>query len=320
MKQFLIALLIFLVWSFFGLWLYSTLKTPEMGEAIAVNDEENTELLEDLETKVDSTEVDSIADIKITGKSTFDENSFKAMTNEGDLVFLYDEGVEIQKNSSELQISEGAIDFKYKLNTYLVEHPDQELHILAYYDPSENLETPNFGEQRGIRMINLLAQVGILRERMVIKPTIKKMEFDTLGKNENGIGFVFRPLNEERLKSPRYRIPATRAVYPKFVNGNIYANQDLKDLVPEMQQVLQSNPNITVEIIGHTDNVGNGQDNYLVGLKYAQQARWYLINKGNLDKKRIKALSKGESEPIADNNYKAGRNENRRIEVKYISN
>ena len=48
--------------------------------------------------------------------------------------------------------------------------------------------------------------------------------------------------------------------------------------------------------------------------------RWYLINKGGLDKDRVIALSEGESKSIANNNTEEGQFLNRRIEVKYRAN
>ena len=51
------------------------------------------------------------------------------------------------------------------------------------------------------------------------------------------------------------------------------------------------NPNLIIEVIGHTDNIGNANDNYLLGLNYAKQVRWYFINKGGIDKNKVVASS-----------------------------
>ena len=97
-----------------------------------------------------------------------------------------------------------------------------------------------------------------------------------------------------------------------------------KELVLEFynqrrKQAMEANPDLIVEVVGHTDNVGNANDNYLVALKYARQLRWYLVNKGNLDRKKIIAKSEGESKAIASNKTERGRLLNRRIEIKYSS-
>ena len=86
-----------------------------------------------------------------------------------------------------------------------------------------------------------------------------------------------------------------------------------------VKDVLSKNPNTKIEIIGHTDNVGNGIDNYRLGLEYARQVRWYLVSKGKIDAKQIKASSKGEEEPIDTNASERGRVTNRRIEVLFTN-
>ncbi len=318
MKRFIFAFLIFLIWSFFGLWLFSSL-TGSNNELSLVNEESlNSTKIDQIEEQpTDTITPDSIKTLVENIEVPKLEEGFKAVTEKGDLVFLFEKGITISKNTSDISIPSVSVDFKYKLNTYLIEHPEEELHILSYYDPSENLESPNFGLQRGVKMRQLLAQAGLEPNRMVVKPTIKKIEFDSLGNNTNGIGFIFRPLDEERLNNSTINIPVAKAIYPSFVNSNIYANDELKEAAAEMERIFTEYPNVTVDIIGHTDNVGNGQDNFRLGLKYAQQVRWFLTNKIGLDKNRINALSKGEDDPIADNKLKQGRLLNRRIEIKY---
>jgi outer membrane protein OmpA-like peptidoglycan-associated protein len=106
-------------------------------------------------------------------------------------------------------------------------------------------------------------------------------------------------------------------VYPKFTDSGISVNNDLKILLSELIVYFSNNPDQVVTIVGHTDNIGNGNDNYNVGLKYAQQVRWYIVSKGDLKNSQIKAISKGESEPIESNYSEKGRIANRRIEVIY---
>lgn len=327
MKNFFIALLVFLIWSFFGLWLYSSYQsTKEVADL-------STKTLDEAEPEfvlnaVDSLDIKSEITDSIGTNNDFKDNSgfsnalegLKAMNLAGDVIFLFDEGIEIQKNNATIKVPESIIDFKYKINSYLIEHPNEELVINSYYDASESLDTPNLGDQRGIEVRKILEKLGILKERIVVKSTIRSIAFDSLGTFNNGISFLFKPLDEDRFKNPTVSIPPPKTIYPKFVNNDIFANQALRDLLSETKLIFDANPDVQLEIFGHTDNVGNAQDNYLVALKYAQQVRWYLISKGNLDKNRIMALSKGETEAIASNGSERGRLLNRRIEIKYIQN
>jgi OOP family OmpA-OmpF porin len=74
-----------------------------------------------------------------------------------------------------------------------------------------------------------------------------------------------------------------------------------------------ANPDVQIEISGHTDNVGSQEYNQTLSLERAQAVRTWMINKG-IKSTRMKTVGKGENEPVASNNTIAGRAENRRIE------
>ena len=70
----------------------------------------------------------------------------------------------------------------------------------------------------------------------------------------------------------------------------------------------------TISITGHTDNVGESSKNERLGRARARFLREILIKKG-VPRRRIKIQSKGELEPIADNDTERGRSLNRRAEI-----
>jgi OOP family OmpA-OmpF porin len=76
---------------------------------------------------------------------------------------------------------------------------------------------------------------------------------------------------------------------------------------------LVANPDVQVEISGHTDNVGSQQYNQVLSLKRAQAVKNWLVKKG-IASNRMKTVGKGQNEPVASNTTDAGRAENRRIE------
>ncbi len=328
MKNFLIAFAVFLVWSFFGLWLYSRFQ-PNGNTEIANNNLEKDSLVKGTENRT-SVE-DSILPIITIEDSLFvaQENQIeitetasglKAITSDGDIIFLFTEGIIITKNSPEINIPESTIDFKYKLNTFILEHPDREIHISSVYSADENIESPNLGIQRGRKIKNILVQTGIPSEKIVIKPFIKEIDFKEDQTFTNSFSFLFKPLDTARIEALKNKIPESRIVYPSFSTTGILVNENLKTLLSEVIQIVDENPEIKIEVIGHTDNVGNATDNYIMGLQFARQVRWYLVNRGNIDRKKIKAISKGESEPLDTNNTDSGRKANRRIEVKFYMN
>jgi outer membrane protein OmpA-like peptidoglycan-associated protein len=76
---------------------------------------------------------------------------------------------------------------------------------------------------------------------------------------------------------------------------------------------LVANPDVQIEISGHTDNVGSQKDNQVLSLKRAQAVRNWLVAKG-IASNRMKTVGKGQNEPVSSNETDAGRAENRRIE------
>jgi outer membrane protein OmpA-like peptidoglycan-associated protein len=325
MKNFIIAFLVFLIWSFFGLWLYSWLNPVKQNDKLSdiTPIETNEELpLVSLDT-FDPSITDTL-NLSENIQNTFEEKPFskglRATNQNGDVIFLFSKGISIFKDTSLVVIPPEIVDFKYKINTYLVEHPKEEVQILALYAASEKIKNPNLGIRRGNKIRDILESVNIPREKLAVKSMIKDFNFDENGLFPYGISFNFKPLDTVRLNSLKFRLPEDKTIYPKLVNNDIFVNDALKELLEEVKNVLSSNPNVRVEIVGHTDNIGNANDNYVLALKYSQQVRWYLINRGKLDKDRVLALSEGESKSIANNNTSEGQFLNRRIEVKYRAN
>ncbi len=69
-----------------------------------------------------------------------------------------------------------------------------------------------------------------------------------------------------------------------------------------------------IEISGHTDNVGKPKRNKALSQRRARACRKYLISQG-VDGSRILAVGRGDEQPIASNDTKEGRQQNRRIEA-----
>lgn len=73
------------------------------------------------------------------------------------------------------------------------------------------------------------------------------------------------------------------------------------------------NKNVYVEIQGHTDGIGSEQYNYELGEERAEAVRRYLNQKHGLPLHKMAVISYGETAPIADNNNREGRAQNRRV-------
>lgn len=110
-----------------------------------------------------------------------------------------------------------------------------------------------------------------------------------------------------------------------YTLNNIYYKTNSADLEPqsmivieEFAEYLKANPNIKIEVCGHTDNVGNDNANYALSTDRAFTVREMLVEKG-VDQKQITGSKGfGASQPIADNLTAAGRAKNRRTEFMIV--
>ncbi len=86
-------------------------------------------------------------------------------------------------------------------------------------------------------------------------------------------------------------------------------------ILNKIVNILKENPNIAININGHTDSSGNPVFNNRLSKKRAESVKNYLVDKG-IAQSRLFAKGYGSLQPIADNKTKEGRRKNRRVEFK----
>ncbi|MFT5725241.1 MAG: outer membrane protein OmpA-like peptidoglycan-associated protein [Bacteroidia bacterium] len=84
--------------------------------------------------------------------------------------------------------------------------------------------------------------------------------------------------------------------------------------IDEIVVQLNNDPNLKVYVEGHSDNEGDEDRNHQLGRKRAWVVKKLIWDKG-IEPIRIVTSSKGELEPIKDNDTEEGRSYNRRVEV-----
>lgn len=106
--------------------------------------------------------------------------------------------------------------------------------------------------------------------------------------------------------------------------NNIFFETGKWDLLPEsfteldkLVKILNDNPNMEIEINGHTDNVGNDESNLALSQKRAAAVVTYMLGKG-IASTRLDSAGFGESQPVAPNETEEGRALNRRVEFVII--
>lgn len=87
--------------------------------------------------------------------------------------------------------------------------------------------------------------------------------------------------------------------------------------IQDAARILKDNPNLKVEIRGHTDSVGTPEYNLDLGRRRAEAVARILAENG-VDSNRFQLTSKGESEPATSNATANGRARNRRVEIHVV--
>ena len=103
---------------------------------------------------------------------------------------------------------------------------------------------------------------------------------------------------------------------------NIFFKLGSFDLLPasyvaldEVANILLENPNLLLDIEGHSDSIGAARVNKQLSAKRASAIFEYLVTKG-VDPVRILTIGYGSEKPISDNGTEEGRAQNRRVELK----
>jgi len=73
------------------------------------------------------------------------------------------------------------------------------------------------------------------------------------------------------------------------------------------------------EIEGHTDNLGEADYNGQLGLERAETVKRYLHEQHQVPLHKMNVISYGETKPVAPNNTRVGRAQNRRVVVRVLS-
>ena len=95
---------------------------------------------------------------------------------------------------------------------------------------------------------------------------------------------------------------------------------EAKAKIDEMVAGLKADPkNIFIEIEGHTDNVGSKTYNEHLGLERAEAVKRYLYEAHQVPLHKINVISYGEEKPVAPNNKRDGRAQNRRVVIKVLA-
>ncbi len=151
--------------------------------------------------------------------------------------------------------------------------------------------------------ITLPDEVSYLEDKEVATPAV----FPSFAKEETKVTSVVTEVTKPIIES-------RKNLKVNFESSLAIVLTNSKSRVKDFATYLKNNPNKKVTIEGYTDNSGIRSKNFDLSTKRANAVRQLLISYG-VKATRIKAVGKGDLNPIADNETEVGRASNRRIEA-----
>lgn len=128
-------------------------------------------------------------------------------------------------------------------------------------------------------------------------------------------GLVINTFKDEKGKE-QFKAIAQNEILFKFDSHEL--NEEAKQMLSELCNVITEIPHTKIKVIGHTDNIGEKEYNIVLSKNRAAAVGNFLREAG-IETANITEDGKGFSEPIADNKSEAGRAKNRRVEI-FITN
>ncbi len=102
-----------------------------------------------------------------------------------------------------------------------------------------------------------------------------------------------------------------------FDQGSASLRAESKKELDKIADFLKSNPSAEIELSGHTSSDGDANTNRSLSYKRVKSCKDYILAKG-IDTGRIMTFGYGPDRPIASNSTEAGREQNRRVEMRII--
>ncbi len=210
-----------------------------------------------------------------------------------------------------------------KLKDFLLANPLKTVDITGFYknDETNSSAYPNLGIARANSVKNYLVLHGIPAKQIDTYGSLNKV----IAPDKNNT--LFGPIKFDILTTDASDTSALDALkiacntikenplvlHFKTGQSSINLTSDQRKKLADISHCVDK-LGVKMQVIGHTDNVGNSKNNVVLGQKRANFAKDYLTRNGILES-NIETSSQGPHVPIADNETEVGRAKNRRTVI-----
>lgn len=154
--------------------------------------------------------------------------------------------------------------------------------------------------------------IGLLIVIVGVTYYFNKKAIDKKKKKCADEGGIWDAKTKKCMPNPLKELLAKSLTDVNFKTGSAELTQSSYSYLDEIAKSLTDYPELILTITGHTDSDGTEEYNQKLSENRANAVKNYLVKKGIGDNKMI-AVGKGETEPIASNDTKEGKDKNRRV-------
>ncbi len=122
------------------------------------------------------------------------------------------------------------------------------------------------------------------------------------------------PVKRAAMPAPKPRETAAAGIVGFRINFALNSDvvpQTAYAFVDRIGELLREEPQVRLQVEGHTDALGSDEYNRLLSMRRAASVANHLVQRHGIDPTRLVVLGKGEAEPLAENPFDGG---NRRVQ------
>jgi len=204
---------------------------------------------------------------------------------------------------------------------YLNENTNKVLTITGYYSVDEEIPSlfPSYGIARANTIKEELESLGVDGAQIATDDEVANDTNLQEGYFTNGISFAFSEKAADDVDTKLERIREEMLGNPMIVyfdtgDRTLSLGTEQKGSFADIIYYLDRVSGSSLEIGGYTDSRGDEKDNESLSRGRARFVRDNFTS-GGISEDRMTVIGYGEKNPIGDNKYESGREQNRRVEI-----
>ena len=239
-------------------------------------------------------------------------------------------------SSSIIGIEEEASKAFGNVAKHLEAHPDRQLTLNGWYLENEKNDTEyeNLGIARAEQVKSFLVNLDSSIINRIFTSGEQKSAITTINEKQiDGVAFNFSGLTSETSSTEELTEPTTETAVTTSNTSNVavptfalYGKEEIKGIemdinlqqqIDNMKSVLDLNPGAYFVVTGHSEASRSERKSYDLGLIWATKVRRFFRNNG-IKSRGIKAVSKGDQEPLVDKDDSDAASKNNRVTVELV--